>query len=95
MNQNYKDLQICVAVVQNAKNLAVSSYDVWILEMEKTDRAIALFGEDELSIGYAKAAIGYRDYLWRMKATIDILQGIDMTYLLEKDYYFALPDEKD
>lgn len=93
MTDNSKRLTVFASVVHNASELAVNIMDVLQAEIEKTDKAILMIGGGNLSSGHALAAIRYREYLWRVRAMMDAVTGIDTNYFLDNDYSFELPDE--
>lgn len=92
MNENSKRLTVFASVVHNASELAVNIMDALQAELEKTDKAILLLGDGKLSSGHALAAVRYREYLWRIRAMMDAVTGIDTNYFLDNDYSFELPE---
>lgn len=92
MNENSKRLTVFASVVHNASELAVDIMDALQAELEKTDKAILLLGDGKLSSGHALAAVRYREYLWRIRAMMDAVTGIDTNYFLDNDYSFELPE---
>lgn len=95
MTENSKRLTVFASVVHNASEVAVNLLEVLQTEIEKTDKAILMIGDGKLSSGHALAAIRYREYLWKVRAMMDAVTGIDTNYFLDNDYSFDLPEEGD